>query len=99
MSVSKHILIIDDDSFFRLMLETFLKKSNFQTTSVGSAAETMKVLGKDRYDLVLIDFRLPDKDGLELLKDIKTELPNIPLILMTSFVNIRTAVQAIKSGA
>ena len=99
MSLHKHILIIDDDPVFRLMVETFLKKNDFRTISVGSAAETLKVLKKELFDLILIDLRLPDINGLDLLKEIKKEFPKIPLILMTSFVDIRTAVKAIKAGA
>lgn len=99
MISTKRILIIDDDPVFRLMLETFLKKNNFNTVSVGTAYETLKVLKKEIFDLVLIDLRLPDKDGIELLKEIKKEHLSVPLLLMTSFVDIRTAVRAIKSGA
>lgn len=99
MSLPKKILVIDDDPVFRLMVETFLKKNGFGTTSAGSGAEALRVLKKELFDIILIDLRLPDKNGLDLLKEIKKEFPKIPLILMTGFVDIRTAVKAIKSGA
>lgn len=99
MYPGKNVLIVDDDPVFRLMLETFLKQRQFRTVSAGTALETLKVLKKETFDLILVDLRLPDKDGIELLQDIKKEHPQVPLILMTSFADIRTAVKAIKSGA
>ena len=99
MSLPKHILVIDDDPVFRIMLETFLIKNHYSCISVDSAAKTMKVLKKEVFDLILLDLRLPDKNGLDLLKEIKLELPKTPMILMTSFVDVRTAIKAIKSGA
>ncbi|HEY8402019.1 MAG TPA: sigma-54 dependent transcriptional regulator [Cytophagaceae bacterium] len=99
MQSTKHILVIDDDPVFRLMLETFLRKNRFETIATGTASETLRVLKKYTFDLILIDLRLPDMDGIELLKKIKKEQASVPLILMTSFVDIRTAVKAIKSGA
>jgi len=96
---TESILIVDDDPVFRLMLETFLKQRRFKTISAGTSLETIKILKNEAFDLILIDLRLPDKDGIELLQDIKKEHPHVPLILMTSFADIRTAVKAIKSGA
>jgi two-component system response regulator HydG len=95
----KHILVIDDDPVFRLMLETFLTKNNFLVTSVGTSAEALRTLKKALFSLCLVDLRLPDSNGLDLLKEIKKISPGLPLILMTSFVDVRTAVKAIKSGA
>lgn len=99
MEVSQNILVIDDDPVFRMMVEAFLKKNKYITMSVGSAGETIRILKREVFDLILIDLRLPDVDGLDLLKQIKQDYPSIPLILMTAFVDIRTAVKAIKSGA
>lgn len=99
MISKKKILVVDDDPVFRLMLETFLKSLGFNVTSAGNGHETRRILKNTLFDLILIDLRLPDIDGLELLKEIKKDYPQIPLILMTSFVNIRTAVNAIKEGA
>jgi two-component system response regulator HydG len=95
----KHILVIDDDPVFRLMLETFLTKNNFLVTSVGTSSDALRTIKKTLFSLCLVDLRLPDINGLELLKEIKSLTPDLPLILMTSFVDVRTAVKAIKSGA
>src|SRR6186713_1418833 len=93
------ILIVDDDATFRVMLKTFLLKMEKEAETVGNAKDCIKILEKQAFDLVLIDFRLPDKNGLELLKEIHLMYPSLPLVLMTSYVDIKTAVKAIKLGA
>jgi two-component system response regulator HydG len=93
------ILIVDDDPTFRVMLQTYLTKMGFNTEIAATAKDCLKLLNRQVFDLILIDFRLPDKNGLELLKEIKNIATETPLILMTSYVDIKTAVKAIKSGA
>lgn len=82
-----------------MMLKGLLKRKNFDADTVFSAGEALKKLENNQFDLVLSDFRLPDFDGLELLQKIKFKHPNIPVIIMTSYADIRTAVNAIKMGA
>ncbi len=93
------ILIVDDDPAFCLMLATFLDKNGFESSKVLSGKECLSLLGKDPYDLVLTDLRLPDLTGIDVLREIKLHYPNIPVILMTGYGEIKTAVQAIKLGA
>lgn len=93
------VLIIDDDPAFCLMLKTFLTKNDFDAERVLSARESLKTLKEDTFDIVLTDFRLPEKDGIELLKEIKQINPYIPVILMTGYGDIKTAVKAMKLGA
>ena len=95
----KRILIIDDDATICLMLQGLLKRKGFDTDAVFSAGEAIKKLENNSFDLVLSDFRLPDFDGLELLQKIKSLHPIVPVIIMTSYADIRTAVNAIKMGA
>lgn len=95
----KKILIIDDDPTICLMLQGLLKRKNFDADIVFSAGEALKKLETIRFDLVLSDFRLPDFDGLDLLQKIKSMHPQVPVIIMTSYADIRTAVNAIKMGA
>ncbi|WP_299817907.1 sigma-54 dependent transcriptional regulator [uncultured Pontibacter sp.] len=94
-----HILVIDDDPAFCLMLSAFLKRQQYQVQEAHSAEEGLKLLREHTFDLVLTDFRLPDKDGLELLSMIKVISPATPVILMTTYADIKTAVRAIKMGA
>ncbi|MGI9543002.1 MAG: sigma-54-dependent transcriptional regulator [Cyclobacteriaceae bacterium] len=93
------VLIIDDDPAFCLMLKTFLTKNGFDAERVLSARESLKALKEGAFDIVLTDFRLPEKDGIELLKEIKQINPYIPVILMTGYGDIKTAVKAMKLGA
>jgi len=95
----KKILIIDDDPTICMMLKGLLKRKNFDADTVFSAGEALKILENNQFDLVLSDFRLPDFDGLELLQKIKAIHPHVPVIIMTSYADIRTAVNAIKMGA
>jgi two-component system response regulator HydG len=93
------ILIIEDDVTFSLMLSTWLGKKGFSVTTATTIKDAMQKLKGGSYDLILSDLRLPDGDGIELLQWKKEILPETPFIVMTNYAEIRTAVQAIKSGA
>ena len=93
------ILVIDDDPAFALMLKAFLQRNQFDVDTAYTAANGLKVVKENFPDLVLTDFRLPDTDGIELLLQIKKVTPDLPVILMTTYADIKTAVRAIKLGA
>ncbi len=93
------ILIVDDDEVMRETLSDVLKRGEYEVYSVGSGGETLSVIRKNIIDLILLDMRLPDGDGLELLKKIKEFDTEILVIIMTAYSDIQTAVSAIKSGA
>ncbi len=93
------ILLIDDDPTFCLMLSTFLKRQQYEVSTAFTANEGLKQLKAEPFDVVLTDFRLPDKNGLELLEQIRVLTTEVPVILMTHYADIRTAVKAIKMGA
>ena len=95
----KRILVIDDDPTFCTMLKTFLTNKGFSVREAFSAAESLKAIRLEQFDIALSDFRLPDKDGLELLKDIRLLKPKLPVIIMTRYADIRVAIRAIKMGA
>lgn len=93
------ILIIEDDITFSLMLKTWLGKKGFDVMASSSVSDAKSRLESTSFDLILSDLRLPDGDGIDLLKWVKETKPSIPLIMMTSYAEIQTAVQAIKLGA
>lgn len=95
----KSILIVEDDITYGMMLKTWLSKKGFQVYSVSSIAHAQKKLAAEDIDLILSDLRLPDKDGIDLLKWLGIKGLNIPLIMMTGYADIQSAVQAIKLGA
>ena len=95
----RSILIVEDDITFSLMLTTWLGKKGFRVQSVSSVKEAKQRMEGTFYDLVLSDLRLPDGDGIALLHWMKSQCPTVPVILMTGYAEIQSAVLAMKSGA
>lgn len=95
----KSILIIEDDITYGMILKTWLTKKGFEVTSVSSVTHAKKHLEEIPTSLVLSDLRLPDGDGLDLLEWMNKNHALRPLIMMTGYADIQTAVQAIKLGA
>ena len=85
------ILIVEDDITFSLMLTTWLGKKGFVVRSSSSVSDAKRRLGEEAFDLVISDLRLPDSDGIDLLKWLKSTHPSLPLIMMTSYAEIQTA--------
>ena len=97
--MSKSILIVEDDITFSVMLKTWLGKKGFEVDTASNIARARKQLETSKFDLVLSDLRLPDNDGISLLEWMNQRGMQLPLIIMTGYADIQTAVQAIKSGA
>lgn len=95
----RRLLIVDDDVSFSVTLKTFLNRQNFQVEVAYTAQKALEKFTNTPYDVILTDFRLPDKDGISLLKIIREKSPKTLVILMTAYADIRMAVQAIKFGA
>lgn len=93
------LLIVEDDITFAVMLKTWLGKKGFKVSSVTSVAAAQRVLEKEEINLILSDLRLPDKDGTALLEWMQTGSLSTPLIIMTGYAEVGTAVQAMKLGA
>jgi two-component system response regulator AtoC len=93
------ILIVDDDEVMQQTLSDVLKKRGYEIFSVGSGNGALSVIKKNVIDLVLLDMRLPDVDGIEVLKKIKELDTEILVIMMTAYSDVQTAVSAMKSGA
>lgn len=93
------ILVIEDDISFCKLLEKFLIKKAYDVTVAFSAEEARLAMKKESFDLILTDLRLPDSDGIGLMSEFKTSNPEVPVILMTGYSDVNTAVKAIKNGA
>src|SRR5690606_2867328 len=93
------ILIIEDDVAFSAMLKTFFEKRDYKVENAFSAEEGMKKINSARFDIILTDVRLPDRDGLEILKEVKANYPQTQVIVMTNYAEIHMAVKAMKIGA
>jgi len=94
-----NILVVEDEALQREILEDFLKKKDFQVYSAGNISEAKEILRTKDLDLVLLDWRLPDGEGLELLSFIKENYPHLPVIMITAFASIEHAVTSMKKGA
>lgn len=93
------ILLVEDDLTFSRILEGFLSKNGFQVTVCNKGKEGLKIFQARSFDMVLLDYRLPDITGMDIMLEIKKSNLAVPIVIMTSFNDIRTAVKAIKSGA
>jgi DNA-binding NtrC family response regulator len=93
------VLIVDDQPSFCETLKRFLRKRGYRTTSCTRADEALEYLAQERIDLVITDVCMPDKDGLELLKEIQTQGSNEAVIVMTAFATIDQGVEMMRRGA
>ncbi|MEE1896697.1 sigma-54 dependent transcriptional regulator [Flavobacterium rakeshii] len=97
--MSVKILVVDDDTSFCLLLKTFLQKRGYDVVTAFNGNDALQELNKDFFDIVLTDIRLPDSDGLEILKSVTQKGLKTQVILMTGYTDIKTAVNAMKIGA
>jgi len=93
------ILIIEDEAKMRRLLELNLGEDGFKTLSAGDAETGLKLLASEPVHLVLTDLKLPGMNGLEFLQTAKQQNPALPIVVMTAFGSVETAVDAMKAGA
>lgn len=93
------ILVVDDEVGLREMLRWSLVEKGFEVEMASNGDEAAQLLGKGKFSLVLTDHAMPELDGLKLLQKVKKTFPEIPVIIMTGFGTVETAVHAMKEGA
>jgi DNA-binding NtrC family response regulator len=93
------ILIVEDEAKMRRLLELNLGEEGFTTFSAEDAETGLKLLRENSIDLVLTDLKLPGMDGLEFLQAVKRQNAALPVVVMTAFGSVETAVEAMKAGA
>ena len=93
------ILIVEDDASFRRVLEYQLTEAGYETTIAESGERALELFSEHRYQVVLTDLNLPKLSGEEVLKQIKQQSPDTPVIILTAFASIESAVEAMKLGA
>jgi DNA-binding NtrC family response regulator len=93
------ILIVEDEAKMRRLLELNLGEDGFTTLSAGDAESGLKLLRENTVDLVVTDLKLPGMNGLEFLQAIKRQNAALPVVVMTAFGTVETAVEAMKAGA
>ena len=97
--MNKDLLIVDDDNSFRDRLSRSMEKKGFIVESFSNLKMTLPRIKEKTFNYAIVDMRLEDGSGLELIKIIKSLNPNVRSLLLTGYGNIATAVAAIKSGA
>jgi DNA-binding NtrC family response regulator len=96
---SPAILIVEDEAKMRRLLELNLGEDGFTTFSAGDAETGLKLFRENSIDLVLTDLKLPGMNGLEFLQTLKRQNAALPVVVMTAFGSVETAVEAMKAGA
>lgn len=100
MKKDKHqVLIVDDEPDIREVLELTLGRMNLETRSAANVDEARHLLQEFTFDLCLTDMRLPDGNGIELVRDIQEKYPYLPVAVITAYGNMETAIAALKAGA
>ncbi len=94
-----HILIVEDEEAQRFLYADLLKKEGYAVHEAPTGAAAMKIFRERAIDLALLDYRLPDTNGLSLLKELKEINPEVEVIMVTAFGSIENAVEALKAGA
>ena len=93
------LLVVDDEPPVLKVVERLAAKAGFDVVTCASGAEAMRILMRKPADLAMVDLRMPDVNGLDLLRQIKSAVPSCEVILMTGFAAVDSAVEAIKLGA
>ena len=93
------VLIVDDERSIRNSLREILEYEKFEVADAEDGESALKALGKEKFDLVLCDIKMPKMDGMEVLDKILEDKPDTPVIMISGHGNIETAVEAIKKGA
>jgi DNA-binding NtrC family response regulator len=96
---SPHILVADDERSIRLTLETGLTLNGFRVTCARTGREAVEAARASRFDAVISDILMPDGDGLEVLHELRTVSPGVPIILITAQGSVELAVRAVSEGA
>jgi len=93
------ILVVDDEMVVRDSLKEWLQDEGFRVDMAESGDEALKMMGEENYNLLLLDIKMPGMDGVEVLKRSKDMRPELPVVMMTAYATVETAVEAMKIGA
>jgi len=99
MGISGHVLVIDDEAVLRQTLARILQRASFEVTTAASGQEGLALLGQQPFDLVYLDLRMPDMNGMDVLKAIHARLPEMPVVLFTAQPDLNSALEALRQGA
>ncbi|MBI3635564.1 MAG: sigma-54-dependent Fis family transcriptional regulator [Candidatus Rokubacteria bacterium] len=95
----RRVLVVDDERLIRWSLEQTLAKAGYETSTAENGAAALAAAREETPDLVLLDLKLPDTDGIQVLRELKETQPGVQVIIMTAYADVATAVDAMRLGA
>ena len=99
MKEKPRILVVDDEESIRMMLRAVLEEEGYEIIEAADGPEAVKAVEQDPLDLILLDIRMTTRDGIETLTEIRKISPFVPVLMMTAYATVKTAVEALKAGA
>ncbi len=97
--MKKRVLVVDDDASLRRVTQVQLQQAGFETSTAADGAEALAILHKSPPDLVISDLKMPAMSGIELLRRIRTEYPEMLVVMLTAYGTVESAVEAMRAGA
>jgi len=94
-----HILVVDDERVMRDSLSEWLREDGYEVVAVEDGVQALNKVRAERWDVLLVDLKMPGMDGIEVLREVKKFDPDIPVIIMTAYATVDSAVTAMKEGA
>ncbi len=94
-----HILIVDDEMEFLELMHNRLHKRGFTVVTANSGEKALALIGKEPFEAMVLDVKMPGMDGIETLRRVKQTQPNLPVILLTGHASIEAAMSGVESGA
>ena len=96
---SYRILVVDDDDAFRDSLQAVLQQACYQVEAIDSPQAALEFVANQSFDIVISDFKMPDMNGIEFIREGLKRTPESAMVLMTAYGNFELAVQALREGA
>ncbi len=99
MAVKNKILVVDDEEALRTVLSSELEGEGYQVNTAADGDEAIKIIGAQQFHLILLDIKMPNVDGFEVLKFVKQHQPSTKVIMLTGFADLKNAIESKKLGA
>lgn len=99
MAEKSRVLVVDDEDALRTVLSSELSSSGYDVSTAADGDEAITTLQNKKFDLVLLDIKMPKVDGFEVLRFIKKNFPTIKVIMLTGFADLKNAIESKKHGA
>jgi two-component system response regulator PilR (NtrC family) len=99
MAQKNRVLVVDDEDALRTVLSSELEGEGYKVAAAADGAEAISILKNQTFDLILLDIKMPNVDGFEVLKFVKETHPETKVIMLTGFADLKNAIESKKLGA